>query len=111
MLYYFTLHIKLAIGMLIYVAVNLYLASLVTDMQNVLWLAIIVFVVGWIIQFIGHIFEKAKPAFLDDMMGLAIGPLFLMAEVYFMLGWEKKLANNIIPKAIEKRRLIERAQK
>jgi uncharacterized membrane protein YGL010W len=111
MLYYFTLHIKLAIGMLIYVAVNLYLASVVTDMQNVLWLAIIVFVVGWIIQFIGHIFEKAKPAFLDDMMGLAIGPLFLMAEVYFTLGWEKTLANNITPKAIEKRRLIERAQK
>ncbi|TWX68133.1 DUF962 domain-containing protein [Colwellia sp. C1TZA3] len=111
MLYYFTLHVKLAIGMLIYVAVNLYLASLVTNMQNLLWLAIVVFVVGWIIQFIGHIFEKAKPAFLDDIMGLAIGPLFLMAEVYFMLGWEKKLANNITPKAIEKRRLIERAQK
>lgn len=110
-LYYFTLHIKLAIGMLIYIVVNLYLASLVTDMHNVLWLAIIVFVVGWIIQFIGHIFEKAKPAFFDDIMGLAIGPLFLMAEVYFILGWEKKLANDIIPKAIEKRRLIDQAQK
>jgi uncharacterized membrane protein YGL010W len=44
-------------------------------------------------------------------MGLAIGPLFLMAEVYFILGWEKKLANDIIPNAIEKRRLIDQAQK
>ena len=111
MLYYLKLHLKLALGMLIYVAVNIYLASLVSSMENALWLAIAVFVIGWIIQFIGHIYEKAKPAFLDDIMGLAIGPLFLMAEFYFALGLEKKLEKSITPMAIEKRRLIERANK
>ena len=46
------------------------------------WLAwsIGFFVVGWIIQFIGHYYEKKKPAFLDDVIGLAIGPLFVLAE-------------------------------
>ncbi|ARD42899.1 Mpo1-like protein [Colwellia sp. PAMC 21821] len=108
MLYYLKLHFKLAIGMLLYIAINIYLASLVSNMESALWIAIIAFVVGWIIQFIGHIYEKAKPAFLDDIMGLAIGPLFLMAETYFALGLEKNLASNITPLAIEKRRLIER---
>jgi uncharacterized membrane protein YGL010W len=96
--------------MLCYVVVNLYLASLVSAMESALWIGIIGFVIGWIIQFIGHIYEKAKPAFFDDIIGLAIGPLFLMAEAYFMLGFEKNLERSITPMAIEKRRLIERAK-
>ena len=44
------------------------------------------FVVGWLIQFIGHYYEGKKPAFVDDIMGLIIGPLFVVAEVVFALG-------------------------
>ncbi len=44
-----------------------------------------IFVVGWIIQFIGHYYEKKKPAFMDDVIGLAIGPLFVLAEFVFLL--------------------------
>jgi uncharacterized membrane protein YGL010W len=110
LLYYFKLHLKLALGMLVYIAINLYLASLVVAMDGVLWVAIIVFIIGWILQFIGHIYEKAKPAFLDDLMGLVIGPFFLMAEVYFALGLEQKLHNEITTIAITKRRIIEDAK-
>lgn len=108
LLYYFKLHPKLGLGMLLYVLVNIYLASLVSTMENAFWIAIITFVIGWVIQFIGHIYEKAKPAFFDDIMGLVIGPLFLMAEIYFAFGLEKKLHDDITPMAIEKRRVIER---
>lgn len=110
MLYYLKLHIKLGLGMLVYTVINIYLASLVADMENAVWIGISAFVIGWVIQFIGHIYEKAKPAFFDDIMGLAIGPLFLMSEIYFMLGFEKKLEKSITPMAIEKRRLLERAK-
>ena len=44
------------------------------------------FILGWVIQFIGHQFEGLKPAFVDDIIGLAIGPLFVMTELFFMLG-------------------------
>jgi uncharacterized membrane protein YGL010W len=44
------------------------------------------FVVGWIIQFVGHKFEGMKPAFFDDVMQLMVGPLFVCAEVFFALG-------------------------
>lgn len=49
------------------------------------------FVAGWIIQFVGHYFEGRKPAFVDDLIGLLIGPLFVLAELFFMLGLRKKL--------------------
>jgi uncharacterized membrane protein YGL010W len=48
------------------------------------WLAwgIGLFVVGWIIQFIGHYYEGKKPAFVDDIIGLLIGPLFVLSFLY-----------------------------
>jgi uncharacterized membrane protein YGL010W len=52
------------------------------------WLAgaVGLFVVGWVIQFVGHAFEGKKPAFVDDLVGLLIGPLFVVAEAGFALG-------------------------
>ena len=44
------------------------------------------FVLGWIIQFVGHWFEGRKPAFVDDLKSLLVGPLFVVAELAFMLG-------------------------
>jgi uncharacterized membrane protein YGL010W len=44
------------------------------------------FVVGWIIQFIGHYYEGKKPAFADDLSGLLIGPMFVAGELLFSFG-------------------------
>ena len=45
-----------------------------------------IFVVGWALQFLGHKFEGMKPAFFDDAKQLLIGPLFVCAEAFFLLG-------------------------
>ena len=37
-------------------------------------------------QFIGHFWEGRKPAFVDDISGLIVGPLFVVAEALFGLG-------------------------
>ena len=44
---------------------------------------------------VGHQFEGKKPAFVDDIMGLAIGPLFVLAELSFDLGLRKALKEEI----------------
>lgn len=44
------------------------------------------FFVGWVIQFVGHYYEGRKPAFVDDVSGLIVGPLFVVAELAFMFG-------------------------
>lgn len=49
------------------------------------------FVIGWTLQFIGHYYEQRKPAFVDDLMGLMIGPMFVAAEIAFLLGLRKDL--------------------
>jgi len=106
-LYYLVLHRLLALGMLVYILANLFAAQLLSDTDGILFISIGLFVVGWIIQFLGHYYEKAKPAFVDDLSQFLIGPLFLMAEVYFMLGLEPALKACITPMAIEKRRALE----
>jgi uncharacterized membrane protein YGL010W len=53
------------------------------------------FVVGWVLQFIGHYYEGRKPAFVDDMVGLLVGPMFVTGEFLFGLGWGKPLLDEI----------------
>lgn len=57
------------------------------------------FVLGWLIQFVGHIFEGRKPAFFDDIMGLLIGPLFVVAEVLFAMGQYAALKEQVEQRA------------
>jgi uncharacterized membrane protein YGL010W len=52
----------------------------------VLGLAALLFAAGWALQFWGHRFEGMKPAFFDDAKQLLIGPLFVVAEVFFFFG-------------------------
>jgi uncharacterized membrane protein YGL010W len=53
------------------------------------------FAIGWVIQFIGHYYEGRKPAFVDDIVGLLVGPMFVTAEAMFMLGWNKPMLAEI----------------
>jgi uncharacterized membrane protein YGL010W len=78
-------------GMLIWLAAPLAAGSVAS------WLAwgIGTFVVGWVIQFVGHYYEGKKPAFVDDLLGLLTGPMFVTAEAMFALGWGKDLLAQI----------------
>jgi uncharacterized membrane protein YGL010W len=55
------------------------------------------FVIGWIIQLVGHIYEGRKPAFVDDIVGLLIGPLFVVAEILVAFGMRPDLRDAIAP--------------
>ena len=61
------------------------------------WLAcgILAFVTGWVLQFIGHYYEGRKPAFVDDLVGLLVGPMFVTGEALFAAGLCRPLAQEI----------------
>jgi len=61
------------------------------------WLTVGVgsFVVGWTLQFVGHYFEGRKPAFVDDLGSLYVGPLFVVAEAAFLLGLRQPVRHAI----------------
>lgn len=39
--------------------------------------ALALFVIGWILQFVGHAYEGKRPAFLTNVAHLLIGPLWI----------------------------------
>lgn len=57
------------------------------------------FVVGWVLQFVGHFWEGRKPAFVDDVRGLLVGPMFVVAEVWFALGGGQAMHARIVREA------------
>ncbi|TNF59167.1 MAG: DUF962 domain-containing protein [Burkholderiales bacterium] len=57
------------------------------------------FVVGWVFQFVGHFWEGRKPAFVDDLRGLLVGPMFVVAELWFALGGDRQLHAHIVREA------------
>jgi uncharacterized membrane protein YGL010W len=48
--------------------------------------SLVIFVVAWIGQFIGHAVEGKRPSFFKDVQFLLIGPLWLVAALYRRLG-------------------------
>jgi uncharacterized membrane protein YGL010W len=83
--YYLTLSVPLAIGMLAVTA--LMIAPLTRLPSNLLLpLAIAVFVVAWVGQFVGHKIEGRRPSFFEDITYLLVGPLRLVSLVFRRFG-------------------------
>lgn len=83
---------RLAIALLIAFALLGLLTNLLyyrLGAASLCWLAIGVFVVAWIGQFIGHLFEGRRPSFLTDLSYLLIGPAWLMAKLLRGLGFKQ----------------------
>jgi len=53
------------------------------------------FLIGWVLQFIGHYFEGRKPAFVDDLVGLLVGPMFVVGEVLMSAGLLQRMRMDI----------------
>lgn len=87
LLYYALLSWKLLPGMLL-IAAGCYIGWEVIESAGAKsWLvALIVFVVAWIGQFIGHSIEGKKPSFLKDIQFLLIGPAWILAFLYKKAG-------------------------
>jgi uncharacterized membrane protein YGL010W len=51
------------------------------------------FLLGWFLQFLGHaVFERRRPAFVDDLSQTMIGPMFVVAKMLVKLGLRRDLA-------------------
>jgi uncharacterized membrane protein YGL010W len=57
------------------------------------------FVLGWIVQFVGHVFEGRRPAFLVNLAQVFMAPAFLIAEMLFGIGLAQPLAADLTRRA------------
>jgi uncharacterized membrane protein YGL010W len=51
--------------------------------------ALLLFVVGWILQFVGHAIEGNQPAFFRNPVYLLVGPLWLVRRALAAVGLAK----------------------
>ena len=58
------------------------------------WVAFgVLFVGGWVLQFLGHHYEGKRPALVDNIFQGFIGPMFLVAETLVAMGYRADLAD------------------
>ena len=83
MLYYVIKSVKVFATMLIFtvacLALNHWFESLGWPL---LWIALVVFVLAWIGQFIGHHIEGKKPSFFQDLQFLLVGPAWVVFKFF-----------------------------
>ncbi|WP_454865252.1 Mpo1 family 2-hydroxy fatty acid dioxygenase [Pseudomonas rhizophila] len=99
--FYLRLELRLGVLMTVLVALALWLGQVLAAQSTLVWLGsgLGMFVVGWVIQFVGHYYEGRKPAFVDDLTGLIVGPLFVVVEAGFLLGLRSELKRAIEERA------------
>ena len=96
-LFYLALDLRFGATMAVLYALSVWVGYVAAQQSTGAWLAagVGLFVVGWIIQFVGHYWEGRKPAFVDDLIGLIVGPLFVVAEAAFMLGLREEVRREV----------------
>ncbi|OLF56413.1 DUF962 domain-containing protein [Pseudomonas chlororaphis] len=99
--FYLRLELRLGVLMSVLMGLSVWAGQALAQYSTPVWLAsgVGMFVVGWAIQFVGHYYEGRKPAFVDDVSGLIVGPLFVVAELAFMLGLRQALKQEIEARA------------
>ena len=105
-LYYFFLDVALALAMLVVTGALVWLGHQIAQggtTQGWIWFALL-FIGGWILQLVGHVFEGRKPALADNLFQIFVAPIFLAAEVFFALGYKPRLHENVQDRALQLRR-------
>jgi uncharacterized membrane protein YGL010W len=101
LIYYFVLDVPLAFAMLVVTGALVWVGHQIAALgvvQGWIWFAVL-FVGGWILQLVGHVFEGRKPALADNLFQIFVAPIFLAAEVFFSLGYKPDLHRRVQERA------------
>lgn len=87
-MFYIRLSLPLALGLIAFIFACLFgLRALAAHAPWPVWqICLVLFVLAWIGQFVGHKIEGKKPSFFKDVQFLLIGPAWLLSLLYKKLG-------------------------
>mgnify|MGYP000621839133 FL=1 len=82
--FYFALSFVVGLGMTVFTAmVLLFLNWWQFNMPvTVLTMSISIFILAWVMQFVGHKVEGKKPSFFKDVQFLLIGPVWILCHLF-----------------------------
>jgi uncharacterized membrane protein YGL010W len=105
LVYYFILDFALGAAMLVLNGALIWLGQTIADLGALQgWIGFgILFIGGWILQLVGHVFEGRKPALADNLFQIFVAPIFLCAELFFALGYKPKLHAAVQERALRMR--------
>ena len=99
--YYLLLDVPLGLAMLAVFALLAWVGKQIALQGAVAgwsWFAVL-FVGGWILQLLGHVYEGRRPALADNLFQIFVAPIFLAAEVFFALGYKPALHAAVLQRA------------
>ena len=75
--FYATMGIRILLPMMIIVAPMIFGNYVLSSSPLFLQINIAIFVISWIFQFVGHKIEGKKPSFIEDLLFLLVGPVWV----------------------------------
>ena len=99
--YYLALDFWLGLAMCVVMGALLWIGQQIAGQGAVtgwIWFGVL-FVGGWILQLVGHVFEGRRPALADNLFQIFVAPIFLCAEAFFALGYKPALHSAVLEKA------------
>ena len=86
LVFYLTLSMVMSLVMLLAVILMAWSFTLFSPEALVIS-CVVIFVLAWIGQFIGHKIEGKKPSFFKDIQFLLVGPIWLLGFLCKRYGW------------------------
>ena len=105
LVYYFMLDVAMALAMLVIFGLLIWLGERIAMLGALAgwsWFAAL-FVGGWILQLVGHVYEGRRPALADNLFQIFVAPIFLCAEIFFALGYKPDLQSSVQQRAQQQR--------
>ena len=84
--YYLSMSFAVSVGILTVTAAGMIACYLYDGPVSIWVISLAVFVVSWIMQFVGHKIEGKKPSFVKDLEFFLVGPMWVMTKLYNKLG-------------------------
>ncbi|MBP9152642.1 MAG: DUF962 domain-containing protein [Flavobacteriales bacterium] len=84
--YYLSMSFTISVGMLVVSSIGMIGCYFYDGPISVWILSLVVFVISWIFQFVGHKVEGKKPSFFTDLEFFLVGPMWVLAKLYTKLG-------------------------
>ena len=85
MIFYLMLSWRMAIGALLMSVAMLMVVHVLHQLGILFETSVVVFVIAWVGQFVGHMIEGKRPSFFEDVRFLLIGPLWVLSYAYAAL--------------------------